>query len=161
MRKLMALSRGDRHLLAQTLLVVAAIRVALRVFPFRLLRPVLARAASPAGRGHLDAPGVDRVARAVGRAAARVPGATCLVRALATQILLARRGEASALHIGVARDGRGGVKGHAWLEHEGRVVTGHSSLDDFVPLSRLEGAPPQASALLTGAEERRVDHDRR
>ena len=108
----------------------------------------------------MDAADVDRVAWAVARATARVPGATCLIQALATQILLARRGETSTLHIGAARDDRGGVKGHAWLEHRGRVVIGDSSLEGFIPLCQLDGVPPPAGLLAIGAEERRLEHDR-
>ena len=70
--------------------------------------------------------------------AARVPRATCLTQALAAQVLLARLGERSVLRIGVARDERLGVRGHAWLEHRGRVVIGGASLDGYVPLPLLE-----------------------
>jgi hypothetical protein len=138
--KLRRLAWGERCLLASAFLVVASIRVALWLFPFRTLRPVLARLKSTTGpRRYPLAKPVERVPWAVAVAAAYVPGATCLIHALAGQILLARHGEVSQLHIGVAREERVGVRAHAWLDHDGRVVIGNSSLgnwalDDFVPL---------------------------
>lgn len=140
LRKLRERSWGERGLLASAFVLVASIRVALWLFPFRTLRPVLARLTSNAApRQYPLAQTVERVPWAVAVAAAYVPGATCLIQALAGQILLARCGEVSQLHIGVAREERAGVRAHAWLDHGGRVVIGNSSLgdwalDDFVPL---------------------------
>lgn len=140
LRKLRELAWGERYLLASAFVLVASIRVALWLFPFRTLRPVLARLTSnTAPRRYPLAKPVERVPWAVAVAAAYVPGATCLVQALAGQILLARCGEVSRLHIGVAHEERAGVRAHAWLDHDGRVVIGNSSLgdwalDDFVPL---------------------------
>ena len=144
LRKLRERAWGERCLLASTFLLVASIRVALWLFPFRTLRPILARLTSnTAPRRCPLAKPVECVPWAVAVAAAYVPGATCLVQALAGQILLARYGEVSQLHIGVAREERAGVRAHAWLDHDGRVVIGNSSLgdwalDDFVPLFGLE-----------------------
>ena len=144
LRKLRRLSWDERWLLARAFVLVASIRIALRIFPFRILRPLLARATSGAARRRRPrAKVVEHVAWAVAVAAAYVPGATCLVQALAGQILLVRYGEASKLQIGVAREQRAGVRAHAWVEHGGKVVIGNSSLgdwalDDFLPLFGLE-----------------------
>lgn len=75
---------------------------------------------------------------AVERASRYLPGATCLVRALAARELLARSGLCAELRIGVAHDERGRFEAHAWLEYEGGVVLG--SPDDatrFAPLPLL------------------------
>ena len=144
LRKLRELTWGERCLLASAFVLVASIRIALWLFPFRTLRPALARLASNAApRRYPLAKPVERVPWAVAVAAAYVPDATCLVQALAGQILFARYGEESKLHIGVAREERAGVRAHAWLDHGGRVVIGNSSLgdwtlEDFVPLFGLE-----------------------
>jgi hypothetical protein len=79
---------------------------------------------------------VDRVSWAV-RAASRVmPGAAnCLVRALATQALLAKHGYSSELKIGVRKAADGGLAAHAWLESAGAIVIGEFELDRYVPLA--------------------------
>jgi hypothetical protein len=63
------------------------------------------------------------VAWAVAVASRFVPKATCLVQALAGQALLARRGHAARLHIGVSKP-EGRFEAHAWLEDEGRPILG-------------------------------------
>lgn len=65
---------------------------------------------------------LERIAWAVVNAGARVPGATCLERALAAQLLFGRRGYASSLQIGVAKNDH--VQAHAWVEYDGDVVVG-------------------------------------
>jgi hypothetical protein len=55
------------------------------------------------------------LAKAAARRASRlVPGATCLHRALASRVWLARRGVASEIVVGFRREGA--LEGHAWLE---------------------------------------------
>jgi hypothetical protein len=80
-----------------------------------------------------------RVSWAVERAGRFVPGATCLVRALAAQAMLAREGAASTLCFGVGRGGGGNeFRAHAWLECAGRVVVGgDEDLSRFAPLPRF------------------------
>ncbi|MET0179005.1 MAG: lasso peptide biosynthesis B2 protein [Novosphingobium sp.] len=68
-----------------------------------------------------------RLARAVDRAAGRVPGTTkCLPRAMALQWMLARRGLGGSLHLGVSPgDRRGGLDDlHAWVSRGGEVLIG-------------------------------------
>lgn len=52
-------------------------------------------------------------------------GALCLPRALATQSMLRRRGIASRLCLGVARDGRS-LAAHAWVEIGQQVIIGET-----------------------------------
>lgn len=69
-----------------------------------------------------------------------MPGATCLVQALAGMALLARQGHAATLCIGVTkRDAAFGA--HAWVECDGRAVVGVQA--DFTPLYSLN--PGQAT----------------
>ena len=79
---------------------------------------------------HLDANlAARRLARAVGRGAARLPRETrCLPQAMALQWLLSRRGLGATLVIGV-RPGavRGGLDDlHAWVVRGGEVLIGQS-----------------------------------
>lgn len=65
-----------------------------------------------------------------------VPKATCLVQALAAQLLLTRHGHMADLQIGVSQ--AKGFEAHAWLEFEGRVVLGGvTNLSDYVVLKAV------------------------
>ena len=119
LRKLARLTASERGLLLEAWLQTAALRLALWTLPFRVVRrlrwnrtPVLSRTSSP-----------ERVAWAVAAASRYVPKATCLVRALAGQALLARRGHPSRLCIGAAKP-EGRFEAHAWLEDDGRAILG-------------------------------------
>ena len=116
-RKFLALSWRERWLLARAVVMVGSMR--------------LASAARPARRPQ----DVDRVAWAVSAAARSIPRATCLTQALAARQLLARCGEPSDLHIGVAQDAERGIAAHAWLAAGGRVVIGGETLERYLPLT--------------------------
>jgi hypothetical protein len=71
-----------------------------------------------------DAPSVRRVVWAVAAASRRLfSDRPCLPTALAARYLLARRGVATELRIGVTRDANG-LDAHAWLERHGDVLIG-------------------------------------
>lgn len=53
-----------------------------------------------------------------------VPMATCLTRAQALQIMLARRGLSTDMVLGVARSASKDFLAHAWLEKDGQVLIG-------------------------------------
>lgn len=74
---------------------------------------------------------------AVGQAARLIPHASCLTQALSAQIMLAKRGCPSVLHIGVKRQDDGEFGAHAWLDSGGTLLLGgtRSSLATFVPLA--------------------------
>jgi hypothetical protein len=119
---------------------VVDVQVSLRTRPFRTVyerfeRQRLGQARSPAR----DARSAIDIAIAVRRASRLVPGATCLPQALATRAMLKRRGIVSELRIGVARDTRGDVQAHAWVEVAGRVVIGN--LPDLARYQRLASVP--------------------
>jgi hypothetical protein len=54
----------------------------------------------------------------------RVPGATCLTRALVAQVLLQWNDVNSNLRIGVARNQKGAFEAHAWVEYQGKILIG-------------------------------------
>lgn len=64
-----------------------------------------------------------------------IPRATCLVRGLATQVLLAHEGIHSDLCIGVAKDDPSSFEAHAWVETDGTVVMGGPELDRYTRLT--------------------------
>jgi hypothetical protein len=138
LRRLAARPAADWRLLAEAGLLLAAVRVGLWVLPFATLR----RAVRRIGRARRGASpgGVDeaRLVWALGAAGRVVPQATCLVRALAAQALLARHGQPSELRLGVARGPDGALLAHAWLERSGHVVVGGAVADRYVPLPPIE-----------------------
>ena len=70
-----------------------------------------------------------RLARAVARGAARLPGESrCLAQAMALQWMLRRRGLGGVIHLGVLPgDKRGGLDDHhAWVTHANEVLVGAS-----------------------------------
>lgn len=68
---------------------------------------------------------IERVAFIMPRMAALMPfRSDCLVQATAARAWLADSGVSSRIVIGVERPGHGKFAAHAWLEHNGRIVTG-------------------------------------
>lgn len=137
--KFLSLPPADRRLLLRAALLLGAIRLGLSLFAFRTLRRLLARAAHRRG----DRPtSPERVAWAVASAGRYMPGATCLVQALAAQLLLEREGQPACLRIGVARTEPTQLQAHAWVESQGKIVFGAADLERYTPLAAGMGARP-------------------
>ena len=73
--------------------------------------------------------------------AKRWVNALCLPRALAAHAMLRRRGIASRLCLGVARD-RGVLGAHAWVEIGNNKIVGGAEADGFTRLATFGGATP-------------------
>lgn len=142
-RKFLLLSGSERGLLIKAVLLLAAIKLGLWLLPFEtLLRFLVGISGSP-----IDAPSGTSEARtfasevvwAIETASEYTPGSkTCLVRALAAQVLLARWGYPALLHIGVLKGEGGQLQAHAWLESEGEVLIGGEEAGSFTPLTTLD-----------------------
>jgi len=118
--KLWRLDPAERRLLLGAAVLLGGVRVGLLLLSFGRLQRILTLPA----RGHAKHPmPAGRIAWAVAAAGRRVPGATCLVQALAAQVLLARHGHVAELRIGVARTTEG-IEAHAWLERDGEPIFG-------------------------------------
>src|SRR5688572_11186159 len=147
MRRLRDFSRltpVDRQLLMKALLLVSGTRLGMWLLPFHALRRLLARLARETGSaGQVCQLTPERVAWAVTAVSRYVPAATCLTQALAAQMLLARRGHAVELRIGVAKDDLGQLRAHAWLEYRGAVIFGElTGLTRFTALPSLPEIGP-------------------
>ena len=140
MLKFLRLPSTDRRLLVESWVLLGAIRLGLRLLPFQTLRSLLARMSGPPpAMPEADQASMERVAWAVSVASWHIPGvSTCLVQALAAQVLLGRRGHAASLRIGVERTTESGFQAHAWVESQGKsVVGGEEPLLRYTPLSSL------------------------
>ena len=125
-RRVRRLSWRRRVLLAKAAMLVALVRIGLKVLPFKTVvaavrsfgRPVARLEAAPAPVEDL-AWGVHAVSR---RALQDRP---CLTQALALLMLARRRGYTDvALRIGVKKDAAGRLLAHAWIERADRVLIG-------------------------------------
>lgn len=142
MHKFLRMPAPDRRLLVESALLLGAVRVGLWLLTFQTLRRLLERIAQMTTRLQAaDHDSIDRVVWAVTVVSRYVPGVrTCLTQALATQVLLGRRGHTTHLHIGVARSEEGQLQAHAWVEREGRIVIGdREDLSHYIPLPPLKG----------------------
>jgi hypothetical protein len=146
MRRFLRLPTQDRRLLVAAVLLLGTIRLAVRLLPFQTLYHLLtriARAPATAQRAYPPPPAAS-VTWAVTVASRFLPGSTtCLAQALATQLLLRRRGHSACLRLGVARSGTGMLQAHAWVESDGKVVIGRlTDLSRYVALPPLERDEP-------------------
>jgi hypothetical protein len=140
LRKFLHLSTVERRLLIKTALLLEAIKLGMRLLPFRTLRRLMSLVVdAPIKPQCEDHPSIERVAWAVQVASRYAPGVkTCLTQALATQVLLARRGYPALLHLGVTRGEQEQFQAHAWVVAEGKVVIGGSEFRSYAPLAILE-----------------------
>ncbi|MGA2412267.1 MAG: lasso peptide biosynthesis B2 protein, partial [Candidatus Binataceae bacterium] len=91
-------------------------------------------ASSRANRASRPAP--DRIAWAIAAASRYViGGSNCLLRAVATGLILRHYGYDAALMIGVAKSPEGVFAAHAWLESGGQVLIGGFELDRYVTMA--------------------------
>jgi len=140
LRKFAQLSKPERHLLIEAFMLIGTIKLTLMMLPFKTVRRLLNKAISAAQEAQPADPSFIRMAVwSVDVASSYVPRTkTCLPRALTVQMLLGRRGYPVQLHLGVARDEMGGLKGHAWVEYQGQAIIGGEQELAFIPLSALE-----------------------
>lgn len=141
-RRFFSLSRAEQRLLAKAAVALGAIRFGLWLLPARRVRQITARVArwtATGGRRH-DGSIPIRVGRAVARASACIPRASCLPQAFAAQFLLERRGYSPVLRVGMARGSEGRPAAHAWVEHQSVVIlVGGFSPEILLPVLAGEG----------------------
>jgi hypothetical protein len=138
--KMLSLPSRDRALLLQSMGPLAAMRLALWTMPFARVRRIADLLSSPrAAQSDTNRPSPERIAWAIATTSRAVPrGGNCLLRAMATGILLKRYGYESELKIGALKPANGHFEAHAWLESGGVVVIGDFQLDRYVAMSPRE-----------------------
>ncbi len=136
LRRVWRLDRRELAMVAAALVLLARVRMALWLLPWRCVLPI----ANPPRRRTLPDSGAERLEWAIRSASRAVPHATCLTQALALNHLLRRHGHAATLQIGVHHE-RGRFRAHAWVECEGVPLL--SSAGELSGYSRLFTWPPQ------------------
>jgi hypothetical protein len=124
----------------RTLALIAMVRLALWVMPFRTARAMVAWMARRRTRATVGRTlSAEQLCAMIGRLGDHVPRATCLTQALVAQLVLCRSGFDPVLRLGVGRDERNVFRAHAWVECDGRVVIGQTNeFERFTPLPPLE-----------------------
>lgn len=140
LRALRALSWRQRGQLLRAWWLLLAVDLLLRLLPLPRVESLLARRTPPPAPGTGDHRAADDLARLVAVAARHhVYPMLCLRQALVLKRLLARRGVASVLRIGVRREA-GELKAHAWVELGGRPLGEPPEVADrFLPLEAAGG----------------------
>lgn len=135
LRRFLQMTHRQRLLLLEAALFLGLARLMLLAVPFGRIAPWLQR--SP-DTGPRDPAAVLAIGEAVTIAARNVPwNAVCLPQAMAAKAMLARRGQGSALHLGAAKAGSGGLTAHAWLVAGGEIVVGEAGIAGMAPLARF------------------------
>jgi hypothetical protein len=109
-----------------------------------LVQPALSEGSNEPGET------IERVRYFLPRVARRMPfRADCLIQALAAQRWLGQAGIGSAVKIGVRKTQRAGFEAHAWLETQGKVVTGWDieGFDEFLAFTLPRSVEKQGSRL--------------
>jgi hypothetical protein len=135
--KFLNLSSIEQRLLIRTWILLGLIRLGMALLPFSTLRKLLYRFRSILGRGEKEF-SEDRLVWSVAVVSRYVPKATCLAQAITTQLLLQQAGHQACLHIGVTEAEKGGLKAHAWVESQGKVLIGGIDLNQYTHLLALE-----------------------
>lgn len=138
---------GERRLLAEAAVTLAAVKVMLLAVPFDRWRHLLEN--PPENVAPQTPTAVSKeVARAVSLLSRYSAGSlTCLPQALAVRSMMRRRGLHCQLRVGVARARDAGIRAHAWVVYDGEVIIGRlPDLDQFTVLSPLD--PSLSNALL-------------
>jgi hypothetical protein len=129
---------SEQWLLIEGAVLVATIKVALILLPFRTVSRLLTRLAPEPSTGVASKRDADKIGWAVSTAGRHAFGSkSCLPQALAARTMLARAGQVSLLRIGVARL-EGQFFAHAWVECGGRVIVGSPQVEQFTPLRGLD-----------------------
>src|SRR3954468_11959023 len=116
--RFLRLPASDKALLMTAAVLVIYTRVALWLFPYRVVRERFMRRRAVGGKN----PSCSRIAWAISAVSRYVPGATCLTQAIAAEALLRSHGYTPNLHIGVTKTKSQALEAHAWIEVQGDIV---------------------------------------
>lgn len=146
--KALVLPWGDKWLVLEALCLLAVMRLAIKLIPFRRLAqwmgPLQEETPQEITPGALST--AERVGLAVRRVSPYTPWTSnCFPQALAAKWMLWRRGVPSTLYLGASfKDDRSGLAAHAWLRAGPVYVTGGRGHERFATVG-IFGSPVQRS----------------
>ncbi len=146
LQQLIKANQSDRFLLIEAATLLILIRVGLQFIQFKTLRNQLTKLSQPQNTQPVS---VYKIVWAITMVSPYIAGVKCLARAMATQVMLSKRGYSNQLRIGVAKDQQGQFIAHAWVESRGRTVMGGlgnmAKYYNIMSLPEWEQLHPQAS----------------
>ena len=122
LRKFLALPAPDRTLVLQALVAVVNSSIVVHLFPSSYVTSSLRRKQWTLGTSPRYS--VEQIVWSVAAVSNRVPGSSCLVRAIALSRLMFANGHECRIDIGVKKSPEGKLAAHAWVQHEGQVILG-------------------------------------
>ena len=140
--KLRSMSVREAWLVIQATVLLLSVSILLSLVGFSRTRRSCARVPSRLSIGDESAgPPSAMIARAVETGGSRLPiQPSCLAKAMTADALLDRHGYRSTLRIGVRGSNDSGIEGHAWVVHDGSVITGDiEGIDRYRPFESLGG----------------------
>lgn len=135
LRRFGSLPLRDQWLLLEAVLLLFVIQVCLRIIPFSSLRDSLDVVPSVLDGSFTPSCPRERISWAIENGTSILPGTyMCLVRALAGELLLVRRGYPATVQFGVDPSDEEFVA-HAWVESDGYVIVGDTARSKFTPFT--------------------------
>jgi len=124
--KFSGLSFSDKRLLLSAVFFLLITRVLLIFFPFRFVRFISKGSSKPRANSRTRTPlAKERIIWAVEAVARHIPFVNnCLAKAMVINLFFRRANYQATLHIGVTRSDARPLDAHAWVESDGRIVTG-------------------------------------
>ncbi len=127
--KFQKLNREDKYLLIKTYLMLWIVRLMLWVFKVQTILSFSEKYISP-NKNHIS---IQKIVWAINSTSPYVPRASCLTRSIVSKDLFKQYGYESEIKIGVAKDEKGHLNAHAWVEIRSETVIGHSEVD-YTPI---------------------------
>ena len=134
--KLAKLSAARRCLLLESWARLLGASLAVRVLPASSMTRMWSGNAAERSAPAPGAPSRDDICWSVQKAAALIPGATCLSQAIVARRMLINAGYAAQVHVGVQLGGERPLHAHAWVISDGRIVAGANAVAGYMPLRR-------------------------
>lgn len=130
------LSKLEKIILIKALILLWIVRIMLWALPFQTLQTIIKKLNSTE-ENKIHSVHIEKLIWAVEVMSAYTLCATCLTRALAAQILLAKYNYSSNIKIGVSKN-KGEFEAHAWLESEDITILGKCGTE-YVPILKIDG----------------------
>lgn len=140
LQKFNQLSRPEKLLFLQTMLVLTSVTLGLRALPWLKLQRLLLKLANWHARSAVRRRvSLLSISRSIRAASHYIPKATCLPQALTAQHLLIWNSYPADFQIGVAKDANGKLEAHAWVTSQNKIIVGgEGTTNRFVSLSAME-----------------------
>lgn len=136
--KFLRLSFSKQRFLVEAVLLLTAMRIGLRLLPYRVLRRFLSQSDRTRAVKHFEEDCLKKdVIWAINKGGKFILREnSCLPLALAGQTLLRLHGFPARLCLGFQKNEDESIRAHAWVESNGQVVIGgpENEIEQYVPL---------------------------